>query len=144
MGETAGGRGRHTVRFFGFDIDLTLSFAHIVQIAGMLVFGLWIIFGYLTKIDVSQSTIAELSRQITQLQKSQNEQYTQISQKVEILADIKATVTQLNLRMDQTDNRMAAQSNRLDIVQTDGIQTKADLTALLRGLVGVPSKASSR
>ncbi len=126
-------------------------------IVSIAIFG-WTIMGYVTRVDIAQTSVAaaqvdikalrndmttqigglraELAAQIVALQAANNEQFRIVRSDIANLPEVKADMTQFNRRMDQADSRADAQSKRMDNIEKNGIQNAADIVNLLRIMGG--------
>jgi hypothetical protein len=104
-----------------------------VVMAGGIVYA---IANYTNKVDNTQRDVqqlrTEMTRQLAEISVSVNEQFKGVRTDIANLPDVKAELTQLERRADQSDNRAGAQSNRLDRLQETIIQTSSDVAGLLR------------
>lgn len=139
----------NTVTIMGVKVEKTLSLGHISYFAVAAVTFLWLVFGYVGKIGTTADDLKRIDDKVTNFraelldrlitnQRTQTEQFQSLASAISNLPDMRAAVTQIEHRLDQADNRAAAQSNRLDTVQAQGVQSASDLTALLRAQTGNP------
>lgn len=141
-----------------FRLDPGISLGHIISAAPTLVLAIWLLSGWATKTDSTASSMKEyqegttkqianmrdsfsldfksfrsdVSVQINELKVNNEKQSSIIRADIAALPTIQAVLGEVTRRLDQADSRADAQSRRLDAVQATGIQTQADITAILR------------
>lgn len=111
-------------------LDRSSPLGRILEMAAPAVFtGIVFAIGYVVT-GIGVGTQAE--RDITALRNEMNGRFDQVQVAIGNLPDVRAEMVQVERRLDQSDNRNAAQSVRLDQLQQSTISTRADLDNLIR------------
>lgn len=86
-----------------------------------------------TKVELSAQIIAakaEMAAQITGVQAQNNEQFQNVRHDIANLPDVRASLTQVERRLNEADSRADAQSKRAEINDRMEIETRAKVDAL--------------
>jgi len=85
-----------------------------------------------------KTQISELRRdvtaQLTGIQTANTEQFRNVQSDIANLPDVRATLTQLEKRMDQSDSRAVGQGGAIDAAQKLGFQNASDIAGILRAM----------
>jgi Tfp pilus assembly protein PilO len=94
------------------------------------------VFTYVAKIDTAQHDIAsmrlDMNGRFDQVRVDTNSRLDQVRVDIANLPDLRAELAQVEKRLDQIDNRSAAQSARLEQVQQMAVTARADLDSVIR------------
>lgn len=74
----------------------------------------------------------DMGTQFMAIQTNNTEAFRRVLADIANLPDVRATLGQVERRLDQGDSRLDAQSKRLESVQAVGIQNSADIVNVLR------------
>jgi hypothetical protein len=88
---------------------------------------------YANRVDTTQRDLTSLHQEMVTRFDTVSEQFRGVRLDIANLPDVRAELVQLGRRMDQADNRMGAQSNRLEQIQQMTIQNRADMDNIIRG-----------
>lgn len=91
------------------------------------------IITYANRVDTTQRDLTSLHQEMVTRFDTVSEQFRGVRLDIANLPDVRAELIQLGRRMDQADNRMGAQSNRLEQIQQMTIQNRADMDNMIRG-----------
>jgi flagellin-like hook-associated protein FlgL len=80
----------------------------------------------------------DLTKRIDASATATHEQWRQVREDISNLPSVAATIVQMEKRMDQVDNRVAAQSSRLDIIQSQADRDHAKLETLVPPGISMP------
>lgn len=87
-----------------------------------------------TKVELTAEIVAakaEMATQISGVQTQNNEQFRNVRNDIANLPDMRATVTQVERRMNEMDSRADAQSKRQELNDRMAIETRAKVDALV-------------
>jgi len=90
--------------------------------------GLYAIGSWTGQVTSSQGDVRQLQTSLDKTDAKLTKQIAEVQAAIANLPADRVTVQQLGLRVDEANNRAVAQSNRLDLIQQQSIQSAADVT----------------
>ena len=129
--DRAPGSGRPRVQFT-WDVSLGQA----INGALFLIPAFFLIATYFARVNTTQGDVtalrADMVSRFDAASQTTTKQFETVRADIANLPNVQAELTQLDRRQSETDNRLAAQSTRMEQIQQLGIQTRSDLDAVLR------------
>lgn len=137
-----------------FRLDPSVSYGNIFSALATAIFGLWIVMGWMTRVDATEKAWARIEeaqktqradiaeqmrlfreetfRRISEMASLQGEQIHAARESAAGVPDLRARVAEHERRLDGVDNRMDAQGRRIETIDGKTVQNGADIVNILR------------